>query len=234
LPVCRERKTGLMVARLVRIRHDHVALTREILPRRRARGTLAMDAYTRRPRRRSCPAERRHRNRRGAPRAAAATMTPRCSARSAPPTPAGRRVGAPSPTRSTPGQRLRRPVPQPAGGHRRPRSPRLGRNPWLPDRTPRTPPARAPYPANAPASRSIYRQVQSPDPHRRDRIDGPAAILTVIRVRAVTDVDVRNPGFMPNGPWFPATGHVSRAGIPAPPSSGYRELYAALNLLSRV
>src|SRR5260370_17224262 len=31
-PVCRERKRGVMVARLVRIRHDHVALTRGILP----------------------------------------------------------------------------------------------------------------------------------------------------------------------------------------------------------
>src|SRR5579864_3551581 len=31
-PVCRERKRGVIVARLVRIRHDHVALTRGILP----------------------------------------------------------------------------------------------------------------------------------------------------------------------------------------------------------
>lgn len=123
---------------------------------------VAAPRSARGPRRRSCRPGRHHRNRPGAPRAAGATMTPRCSARSAPPTPVGRRAGAPSPTMSTPGQRPRRPGPRLAGGHQRQRSPLSGRNPCWPGRTPRTPLARAPYPANAPASRSIYRQAQLP------------------------------------------------------------------------
>jgi hypothetical protein len=50
---------------------------------------------------------------------------------------------------------------------------------------------------------------------------------------------------MPNGPWFPASGHVFQSGqnqiaglYPNPLARtdilGYRELYAALNLLSPV
>src|SRR5580693_5624679 len=50
-PVCRERKRGVIVARLVRIRHDHVAMTREILPQDvPSARTAAPDATPPRPR----------------------------------------------------------------------------------------------------------------------------------------------------------------------------------------
>ena len=123
----------------------------------RSRGGKRRSPARRRPPAPPPPQGPRRRGRRAAvPGGASATTTPRCSRRSAPPTPAGRDDASPSATPSTPWRTPPQPDPLPAADRQRLPSRPSDKRPGCPGTTPRSPADPVPHPVYAHELLSIY------------------------------------------------------------------------------